>query len=65
MNERAGVAIAVLWSTLGGLAAVATRFLVGAVDPLRRRLSVPAADRVGASSAGPGVTTGSAARCSG
>jgi drug/metabolite transporter (DMT)-like permease len=34
MSERAGVAIAVLSSTLGGLAAVATRFVVGAVDPV-------------------------------
>jgi hypothetical protein len=36
MNERAGVAVAVLSSTLGGLAAVATRFVVGAVDPSTR-----------------------------
>ena len=34
MTERLGVAAAVLSSTLGGLAAVATRFIVGAVDPV-------------------------------
>src|SRR5215475_8615046 len=34
MSERVGVAIAVLSSSLGGLAAVATRFIVGAVDPV-------------------------------
>ena len=34
MTERVGVAIAVLSSTLGGLAAVATRFVVGAIDPV-------------------------------
>jgi drug/metabolite transporter (DMT)-like permease len=34
MTERLGVAAAVLSSTLGGLAAVATRFIVGTVDPI-------------------------------
>ena len=34
MTERVGVAVAVLSSTLGGLAAVATRFVVGAIDPV-------------------------------
>src|SRR5258708_22948034 len=34
MTEGLGVAAAVLSSTLGGLAAVATRFIVGAVDPV-------------------------------
>lgn len=34
MNERTGVLIAVLSSALGGGAAVATRFLVGSVDPI-------------------------------
>jgi drug/metabolite transporter (DMT)-like permease len=34
VTERVGVAIAVLSSTLGGLAAVATRFVVGAIDPV-------------------------------
>jgi drug/metabolite transporter (DMT)-like permease len=34
MTERLGVAAAVLSSTLGGLAAVATRFVVGTVDPV-------------------------------
>jgi drug/metabolite transporter (DMT)-like permease len=34
MNERTGVLIAVLSSALGGGAAVATRFLVGSVDPV-------------------------------
>jgi drug/metabolite transporter (DMT)-like permease len=34
VTERVGVAVAVLSSTLGGLAAVATRFVVGAIDPV-------------------------------
>ncbi|MDP1532649.1 MAG: DMT family transporter [Rubrivivax sp.] len=34
MNERTGVLIAVLSSALGGGAAVATRFLVGSIDPV-------------------------------
>ena len=34
MNEGVGVAVAVLSSTLGGLAAVATRFIIGTVDPV-------------------------------
>jgi len=34
MNERTGVLIAVLSSALGGGAAVATRFLIGGIDPL-------------------------------
>jgi len=34
MNERTGVLIAVMSSALGGGAAVATRFLIGGVDPL-------------------------------
>jgi drug/metabolite transporter (DMT)-like permease len=34
MTERLGVAAALLSSTLGGLAAVATRFVVGTVDPV-------------------------------
>jgi drug/metabolite transporter (DMT)-like permease len=34
MNERTGVLIAVVSSALGGGAAVATRFLIGSVDPL-------------------------------
>src|SRR3977135_3602331 len=34
MTERLGVAAAVLSSTLGGLAAVATPFVVGTVDPV-------------------------------
>ena len=34
ISERIGVAAAVLSSTLGGLAAVATRFVVGGVDPV-------------------------------
>src|SRR5256885_14543972 len=34
MTERLGVAVAVLSSTLGGLAAVAPRLVVGAVDPV-------------------------------
>ena len=34
MNERAGVPIAILSSSLGGLAAVATRFIVDVADPI-------------------------------
>ena len=34
MNERTGVLIAVLSSALGGGAAVATRFLIGGIDPI-------------------------------
>jgi drug/metabolite transporter (DMT)-like permease len=34
MNERIGVLAAVLSSTLGGMAAATTRFVVGAVDPV-------------------------------
>src|SRR5262245_38317873 len=34
MSARAGVATAVLSSTLGGLAAVATRFVAGDIDPV-------------------------------
>ncbi|OFX03495.1 MAG: permease [Alphaproteobacteria bacterium RIFCSPHIGHO2_12_FULL_66_14] len=34
MNERTGVLIAVLSSALGGGAAVATRFLIGGLDPI-------------------------------
>ncbi|MGE3144909.1 MAG: DMT family transporter [Pseudorhodoplanes sp.] len=34
MNERAGVSIAILSSSLGGLAAVATRFIVEVADPV-------------------------------
>jgi drug/metabolite transporter (DMT)-like permease len=34
VTERVGVAVAVLSSSLGGLAAVATRFVVGTIDPV-------------------------------
>src|SRR3989442_15704368 len=34
MNERIGVPAAVLSSALGGMAAAATRFVIGAVDPV-------------------------------
>ncbi len=34
MNEKTGVLIAIVSSSLGGGAAVATRFMIGAVDPL-------------------------------
>ena len=33
MNERFGVSVAVLSSAVGGAAAVATRYLIGAADP--------------------------------
>ena len=34
MNEKSGVLIAIASSALGGGAAVATRFMIGGVDPL-------------------------------
>ena len=70
MNERLGVAAALLSSTLGGLAAVATRFVVGTVDPVtiaafRRRLCALAPDRARVTqplAAAPGLDRSGAAR---